>query len=140
MEVVMNDLSNSANFFAFAFGFAMGTYIGLVIEEKLSIGMVIMRIVTTGESNDAIVSFLQSENYGFTIMDAAGSRGSVKMILSLVNRTDVARITEHIQSTNPHAFFSIEDVRYVNEGVFRPKKPNMITGLFHSFIRPRKKK
>ncbi len=29
MEVVMKDLSNVANFLAFAFGFAMGTYIGL---------------------------------------------------------------------------------------------------------------
>lgn len=106
----MRDLSNIANFMAFAFGFAMGTYIGLVIEEKLSIGMVIMRIVTT-ESNDEIVSFMQSENYGITVPDATGSRGNVKIILSLVNRTDVTRITEHIQSTNPHAFFSIEDVR-----------------------------
>ena len=140
MEVVMKDLSNVANFLAFAFGFAMGTYIGLVIEEKLSIGMVIMRIITTEESNEEIISFMQSENYGITSLDATGSRGNVKMILSLVNRVDVPRITEHIQSTNPHAFFSIEDVRYVNEGVFRPKKPNTITGLFHSFIRPRKKK
>jgi uncharacterized protein YebE (UPF0316 family) len=140
MEVVMKDLSNVANFLAFAFGFAMGTYVGLVIEEKLSIGMVIMRIVTTEESNEDIVSFMQSENYGITILDATGSRGNVKMILSLVNRADVARITCHLQSTNPHAFFSIEDIRYVNEGVFRPKKPNMMTGLFHSFIRPRKKK
>lgn len=140
MEVVMRDLTNIANFLAFAFGFAMGTYIGLVIEEKLSIGMVIMRIVTTEESNDEIVSFMQSENYGITTLDAKGSRGNVRIILSLVNRTDVARITERIRSTNPHAFFSIEDVRYVNEGVFRPKKPNMITGLFHALIRPRKKK
>ncbi len=35
--------------------------------------------------------------------------------------------------TNPHAFFSIEDVRYVNEGVFRPKKTNQITGLLNHF-------
>jgi uncharacterized protein YebE (UPF0316 family) len=140
MEVVMKDLSNIANFLAFALGFAMGTYVGLVIEEKLSIGMVILRIVTTEDSNEEIVSFMQSENYGITTLDATGSRGSVKMILSLVNRTDVSRITEHIQSTNPRAFFSIEDVRYVNKGVFRPKKPNRITGFFHSFIRPRKKK
>jgi uncharacterized protein YebE (UPF0316 family) len=139
MEVVMKDLSNSANFLAFALGFAVGTYVGFVIEEKLSIGMVILRIVTTDASNEEIVSFMQSENYGITTLDATGSRGNVKMILSLVNRVDVARITEHIQSTNPHAFFSIEDVRYVNEVVFRPKKPNMITGFFHSFIRPRKK-
>jgi len=140
MEVVMQDLANIANFLAFALGFAMGTYVGLVIEEKLSIGMVILRIVTTDESNEEIVSFMQSENYGITTLDATGSRGSVKMILSLVNRTDVPRITQHIQATNPHAFFSIEDVRYVNQGVFRPKKPNRITGFFHSLIRPRKKK
>jgi uncharacterized protein YebE (UPF0316 family) len=140
MEAVMSDLSNIANFFAFAFGFATGTYVGLVIEERLSIGMVIMRIVTTEESNEEIAQFLESEHFGVTSLDAKGSRGSVKMILSLVNRADVPRITGHIQTTNPTAFFSIEDVRYVNQGVFRPKKPNAITGLFHSFIRPRKKK
>jgi len=140
MEVVMSDLSNIANFFAFAFGFATGTYVGLVIEERLSIGMVIMRIVTTEESNEEISAFLEAENFGVTSLDARGSRGSVKMILSLVNRADVPRITGHLQTTNPTAFFSIEDVRYVNQGVFRPKKPNALTGLYHSFIRPRKKK
>jgi uncharacterized protein YebE (UPF0316 family) len=138
MEVVMHDLSNIANFLAFAFGFAMGTYVGLVIEEKLSIGKVILRVVTTGESNDKIMSFMQSENYGTTLIDATGSRGNVKMILSLVNRADVANITEKIQTTNPPAFFSLEDVRYVNEGVFRPKKPNRLTGLFHSSVHGRK--
>ena len=140
MEVVMKDLTNIANFLAFAFGFAMGTYVGLLIEEKLSIGMVILRIITTENSNDEIVSFMRSENYGITTLDATGSREDVKMILSLVNRTDVPRITEHIRATNPHAFFSLEDVRYVNEGVFRPKKPNSITGMFHALVRPRKKK
>ena len=139
MEVVMKDLANIANFFAFAFGFAAGTYIGLVLEEKLSIGMVILRIVTPEESNESIIAFMQQENYGITSIDAKGSRGSVTMILSLVNRVDVPRIMAHLEKTNPTAFFSIEDVRYVNSGVFRPKKPNMITGLFHSFIRPRKK-
>jgi uncharacterized protein YebE (UPF0316 family) len=80
MEVVISDLANVANFLAFAFGFAMGTYVGLIIEEKLSIGMVIMRIVTTEGSNDEIVSFLESEQYGVTSLDGKGSRGNVKMI------------------------------------------------------------
>lgn len=94
IEVVMSDLSNLANFFAFAFGFATGTYVGLVIEEKLSIGMVILRIITTDkESNTGIVSFLAREQLGVTDIDAHGARGTVKIILSLVNRTDVPRIT-----------------------------------------------
>jgi uncharacterized protein YebE (UPF0316 family) len=111
----------------------MGIYIGLVIEGKLIIGMVILRIVTTEDCTHEIVSFMQSENYGITTLDATGSRGNVKMILSLVNRIDVPRTTAHLQSINPHAFFSIEDVRYVNEGVFRSKKAKTLSPV--CFIR-----
>jgi len=128
MEVVMSDLANLANFFAYAFGFAAGTYIGLVIEERLSIGTVILRIVTTEESTDQIVSFLESEHFGATSLEGKGTRGDVRMIISLVNRTDVPGITAHIESINPRAFFSIEDVRYVNQGVFREKEKNFLNG------------
>ena len=140
MEVVLKDLSNIVYFMAYAFGFAAGTYVGLVIEERLSIGTVILRIVTTEESTDTIAAFLESEHFGVTCLDAQGSRGNVRMILSLVNRTDVPRITEHLEKTNPNAFFSIEDVRYVNQGVFRPKSPGTLSGLFDTLIHPHKRK
>ncbi|MFZ0674403.1 MAG: DUF5698 domain-containing protein [Methanoregula sp.] len=136
---VMSNLSNPANFIAYAFGFALGTYVGLVIEERLSIGMVIMRIITTGETSAGIAEFLQSEQYGTTCLDAKGARGGVTMIISLVNRDDVPRITRYIEQTNPGAFFSIEDVRYVNQGVFKPRKLNPFTGFLHTLARPRKK-
>ena len=136
---VMSNLSNPVNFIAYAFGFALGTYVGLVIEERLSIGMVIMRIITTGETSAGIAEFLQSEQYGTTCLDAKGARGGVTMIISLVNRDDVPRITRYIEQTNPGAFFSIEDVRYVNQGVFKPRKLNPFTGFLHTLARPRKK-
>src|SRR5512136_1154494 len=69
MEVVMQDLSNIANFIAFALGFATGTYVGLVIEERLSIGMVILRIITTEESEERIAMFLEAEHCGATRLD-----------------------------------------------------------------------
>jgi len=139
MEVVMSDLSNIANFFAYAFGFATGTYVGLVIEEKLSIGTVILRIVTSRESTGEIVRYLEEEHFGVTSFDAQGSRGDVQMILSLVQRADLPRITEHIETTNPKAFFSIEDVRYVNEGVFRPKDQGRFAEKFSSVLHKKKK-
>ncbi|MGA2162190.1 MAG: DUF5698 domain-containing protein [Methanoregula sp.] len=136
---VMSNLSNIANILAYAFGFALGTYVGLVIEERLSIGMVIMRIITTDETSEEIAGFLQAERYGTTCLDAKGARGGVRMIISLVNRDDVPRITRHIEETNPDAFFSIEDVRYVNQGVFRPRNQNPFTGFLHTLAKPRKK-
>ena len=84
-----------------------------------------MRIVPTEESNEEITSFLRSENVGVPSLDAKGARGNVKMSLTLVNRIDVPCITEHLQSTTPHAFFSIEDVRYANEGGVPTKKTQM---------------
>ena len=139
MGVVMKELSNIANFMAFALGFSMGTFVGLVIEERLSIGMVILRIITTVESEEQITSFLAAEHCGATRLDAQGSRGDVKMIISLVNRTDVPRITDFIRIVNPHAFFSIEDVRYVNEGVFRPQGPGVLAGMVSSILHPKTK-
>ncbi|AGB03734.1 DUF2179 domain-containing protein [Methanoregula formicica] len=138
--VVMNDLANIANFLAFALGFAMGTYVGLVVEERLSLGMVILRIVTADESRDAIVSSLQSENHGVTCIEAEGSRGSVTMILSLVQRSEISRITGRIDRINPKAFFSIEDVRYVNEGVFRPRDFRSFLGMVHTLAGQGRKK
>jgi len=140
MEVVMSDLSNIANFFAYAFGFAAGTYIGLVIEEKLSIGTVILRIVTTTESTERIAAYLEAEHFGVTSFDAKGSRGDVRMIMTLVQRADLPRITQYIETTNPRAFFSIEDVRYVNQGVFRPRSGHTFSSFFRSFLPGGKKK
>lgn len=134
MEVVMQDLANIANFMAFALGFAAGTYVGLVIEERLSIGTVILRIITTEESEGPITGFLAAENYGVTRLDARGSRGSVRMILTLVNRADIPRITDFIRTVNARAFFSVEDVRYVNEGVFRPGGGGILAGMVGSVL------
>jgi uncharacterized protein YebE (UPF0316 family) len=135
MEVVMSDLSNIANFFAFALGFATGTWVGLVIEERLSIGMVVLRIITTqDEADDEIIAFMEAEHCGVTSLDAKGTRGNVRMILSLVNRTELPRITQYLHEHKPHAFYSIEDVRYANEGVFRPKNPASLSGRLSSLL------
>ncbi len=136
---VLSNLSNIANFLAYAFGFAMGTYVGLIIEERLSIGMVSLRIITPENTADEIMRFLQSENYGTTYINATGSRGGVKMIISLVDRDDVPAITRHFEDTHPDAFFSIEDVRYVNQGVFRKKDQGVFTRLLHALAKPHKK-
>jgi uncharacterized protein YebE (UPF0316 family) len=138
MAVVMQDLSTIATFMAFALGFAMGTYVGLVIEERLSIGMVILRIITGRESEEQIASFLARENCGATSLAAQGSRGDVKMIIPLVTRIDVPRITEYIRTVNPRAFFSIEDVRYVKEGVFRTKDRGVLAGMVSRVLHTRK--
>ena len=59
--------------------------------------------------------------------------------ITLANRTDVPRITAFIRAMNPGAFFSIEDFRYVNKGVFRLRELGVPGGIISGVLHRKKK-
>ena len=117
---VMNNLTNVASYIAYGGGFAMGTFIGMRIEEKISLGLTSIRIITIEEPSQ-LVNYLRSQNYGVTTVDGEGSTGQVKMVFSIIRRQDLPDVVEVIKKLHPGAFYSIEDVKSVSEGVF-PKE------------------
>jgi uncharacterized protein YebE (UPF0316 family) len=118
---VMNNLTNVASYIAYGGGFAMGTWIGMLIEEKISLGLTSVRIITK-EDPSRLVDYLRSQNYGVTTVEAQGATGQVKMVFSIIRRQDLFSVVEVIKNFNPAAFYSIEDVKSVSEGVFPDKR------------------
>lgn len=118
---VMKNLNNWACYFGWAAGFAAGTYIGLLIEERLALGLQIIRIITNQDC-DQLISELKEKNHGITIIDAQGAKGPVKVILSIVSRTNIVSVIEIINRNNPTAFYSVEDIRDKGQGVFTSRK------------------
>ena len=114
---ILNNLGHPITYIAYAGGFAMGNYIGIILEKKLSIGKVIVRIVT-GENIDELQDYLEKEEIRYTIVDAHGSRGSVKIIFSIIDRKDLKKVMDSVMKFVPSAFYSIEDVRQAKEGEF----------------------
>jgi len=114
---VMKNLNNVACYLAWAGGFATGTYVGLLIEERLALGLQVIRIITNQDFNH-LLDALKNENHGITIVDAQGAVGPVKMIFTIVKRKNVQHIVKIIQTHNPSAFYSIEDIKNANQGVF----------------------
>lgn len=117
---VMNNLTNIASYIAYGGGFAMGTFIGMLIEEKISLGLTSVRIITIEEPSQ-LVNYLRSQNYGVTTVDGEGATGQVKMVFSIIRRQDLSHVIEVIREYHPNAFYSVEDVKSVSEGVF-PKE------------------
>lgn len=129
-EIMLSDGNNVACIIAYAAGFASGTFVGMHIENLLSIGRVLIRIITRKEAED-LVDYLQSAGYGLTSLDAEGATGPVKVVFSVVERHDVPKIVEIIRRFNPNAFYTIEDVRFVSENVlpFRLKQGRPLTNI-----------
>jgi uncharacterized protein YebE (UPF0316 family) len=118
---VMNNVTNVASYIAYGAGFATGTFVGMAIEEKLSLGTVIVRVITNQEAND-MVEYLRGHNYGVTVIGATGSTGPVQVLFMVIKRQDVGSVTGIIRKFQPNAFYSIEDVKSAAEGVFPEKR------------------
>ena len=114
---VLQNLDNWLYFIAYAVGFATGNYIGLVIEERIAIGFINIRIITQ-LSGEALIKRLSNEGFGVTSVEAVGSLGKVNIIYCVLKRSDYKRVAELIFEYNPKAFFTIEDIRFANKGVF----------------------
>ncbi len=124
---VMQHLDNPICYIGFAGGFAMGTYVGLLIESRLALGLQVLRIIISSNW-DPLIEVLQQENLGVTIIDGQGAKGPVKIIFTIVKRKDIAKVRGIIKRINPQAFYSIEDIRIANQGVF-PKKGDITTKM-----------
>lgn len=118
---IMQNLSNPMTYLAYGAGFAAGTYIGISLEERLAMGVCIIRIITRSRA-DRLLDELRIEGYGVTALDAYGNSGKVAIFYSIIKRSDIPHFTELINTYNPKAFYSIEDVRFVSQGVFPSRK------------------
>jgi len=122
---IMQNLDNYVNYFAYAAGFATGNYVGMIIEEKLAMGIQMIRVFAN-ERGAVLVQTLNSNGFGATDVEANGARGRVHLIYTIVKRNELEKVLALITNFNPNAFYTIEDVKAVNEGIFTPSKPNSI--------------
>jgi uncharacterized protein YebE (UPF0316 family) len=120
----MKNLNNVACYLAWAGGFSMGTYVGMRIEEKIALGLQVIRIITNQDCED-LIEALREANHGVTVVPAEGAKGPVKMIFTIMKRKNVAPVVELIRYHNPTAFYSVEDIRHSSQGVFMPGSRKM---------------
>ena len=114
---IIRNLDNFMCFLAYAAGFAVGTYVGIRIEERLAFGKIVMRVITQKPA-DALLEALKEKKYGVTNFPAEGARGPVQIIFMVLKRVQLQSVVELIKSHNPTAFYTIEDVRFASEGAY----------------------
>ncbi|RKY54780.1 MAG: hypothetical protein DRP93_04695 [Candidatus Neomarinimicrobiota bacterium] len=117
---VMNNLGGMINYIAYAAGFAMGNYIGITLERRLAMGMVVMRVITNKPA-DELIEHLKQEYHGVTSIAARGVSGEVRLVLAVVKRKDMPYFLKIVKNYNPKAFVSVEDVRHLSETYLPPR-------------------
>ncbi len=124
MSKVVQNLDNWLCYIGYAGGFATGNLVGLLLEEKLAMGIVKIQIITRKDAS-LLIDALKEARYGITHHPASGGTENVSIIYSIVKRSEIHKVEEIIRNYNPKAFYSIEDVKFVSQGIFPIRTESM---------------
>jgi uncharacterized protein YebE (UPF0316 family) len=115
---VLENLNNPLNIAGYAAGFATGNVVGMLIEERLAIGHILLSIVSPRRGS-AIAENLRDEGYAVTEVPARGKDGMVSLLYVNVLRRNTDRVKKLANEIDPEAFITAEDVRPIRRGFWR---------------------
>lgn len=114
---LLSSFSSWVCYIAYAAGFAAGNYVGMLIEERIAIGTLLVRITTSRDAHDLMYK-LTCQGFGTTLLEGEGAKGKVSIIQSIVSRKSIKDIQAILDEYDQNLFYTIEDVRSVARGVF----------------------
>ena len=118
---IMKNLSNPLCYIAYASGFALGNYIGITLTEKLSLGTVLVQVLTNRDASP-LAEALKKSDYGVTTVQAQGAFEPVKVVFTIVPRSHLDEVLAIIRQHNPKSFYTIQDIGSIAKGFFPPRK------------------
>lgn len=114
---IVRGAQNIVAYLAYAAGFAVGNYVGMIVEERLAIGALVIRVILPKDGS-ALVERLRTEGYGVTYVDGHGASGPVMLVYTVVMRKELVCVVDLIQEVCPKAFFTVEELRSTQQGIF----------------------
>ena len=115
---MLQDVGNLWNVLGYCGGFAAGTWVGLVIEEKLALGYAVVR-ATSRDDGREIALALREAGYGVTEMVGEGLSGRVHVVTTVVKRRDIPAIMGLVSRVDETAFVTVDDASRVYRGHLR---------------------
>jgi uncharacterized protein YebE (UPF0316 family) len=133
---IMQNLSNATCFVAYAVGFTLGNYLGIIIEKKLAMGTVIVRIITHREAV-GLIDQMRAASFGVTTVEAQGATGTVQIVMTVVKRKQLPEVVALIETHHPNAFYAVDDLQSACEGIFpaAKSKAGIVPLPFFKFMR-----
>ncbi len=110
---IINDVQSPINLFAYAAGFAGGTYAGMLLEKYFAMGKVLIRVITQKNAHE-LIHKLQNIGHEVTHLPAIQNDKSVTVFFLALKRKEIKDTLSLIKELNPDSFYTISDIRSVH--------------------------
>ncbi len=118
---IFSHLDNWVCYIAYPAGFASGIFVGMIIEERIAYGKVIVRIITRKDVLP-LLAYLHEQHFRYTRVNAEGPDGPETLVFTVLNRERLDELIEKLRAILPTAFYTIEKVKAAGEGSIFPEE------------------
>ena len=109
--VITSLTSNILWLLAYCIGYSLGIYLGLIIEEKIALGIKQIEFVTDAVNGEIIKAYLTVHNNGFYVVQGTSKNGEVFIIKTIVQRKKELKLIKEIgEIADYHFFTSTSDI------------------------------
>jgi uncharacterized protein YebE (UPF0316 family) len=115
---VVSHLGNLWNLSAYCMGFAVGGYLGLVLEQRLIQRFISIHIISPRHAHD-IAQTVRAAGYGATESWGQGAEGRVGSVTAVVGHQEVDAVLKIVREVDPQAFVMTDELRAISQGYFR---------------------
>jgi uncharacterized protein YebE (UPF0316 family) len=112
---VLSNLNNVLFILAYAFGFATGGWVGMVLEERLAFGFVHITVVSS-KHGARIAKSLRKHGHAVTEIQAHGKDGAVTLLETSVQRKHMKNVRGIICKSDEQAFITTRDIQPLHRG------------------------
>ncbi len=108
---VLTQLNEKPIFILFyAFGYATGNVVGILVERKLAFGIIILKLLTRN-SGQEIADYLRQKGQPVTVFVGEGMKGPVSELYIACRRRDLKWILPEVTKIDANLFYIIEQAR-----------------------------
>lgn len=111
---IFEHLDNWLCYIAYPGGFAAGIFVGMIIEEKIAYGKVIVRIITRKDVG-VLLLYLNKHRLRYTYVRAEGPDGDENLVFTVLEREKLDALLETLKEILPTAFYTVEKVNRAAE-------------------------
>lgn len=111
---IFEHLDNWMCYVAYPAGFAAGIFVGMIIEEKIAYGKVIVRIITRKDIH-VLLQYLNKQFFRYTHVNAEGPDGHENLVFTVLEREKLEGLLETLRDIIPTAFYTVEKVNRAAE-------------------------
>jgi uncharacterized protein YebE (UPF0316 family) len=111
---IFEHLDNWVCYIAYPGGFAMGILVGMMIEERIAYGKVIVRIITSKDVTN-FISYLEVHQLRYTRVNTVGAEGPESLVFTVLERENLESLLLTMKEILPTAFYTVEKVNRAAE-------------------------